>query len=201
LGVVNFDTIFQNVLAGWEGSSHDSRVLQDARNKGLPFVLGKFHLGDVGCALAMRCLVPYRGVRYHLKEWIAGGRTPVNKEELFNLRHSSLRNVVERVYGVVQKRFPIFKKMSPYPFTRQVDIVTSCCMLHNFIVRNQLYSDMFDILDDDEFDLHNDDANVALPQPYVDDPAGHDAAVMWRDGIAQRMWDDYQNELAARNLP
>jgi len=191
---------FQYVLAGWEGSAHDSRVLQDARNKGLPFVLGKFHLGDAGYALTMRCLVPYRGVRYHLKEWIAGGRTPVNKEELFNLRHSSLRNVVERVYGVVQKRFPILKMMSPYPFSRQVDIVTSCCMLHNFIVRNQLYSDMFDILDDDEFDLHNDDANVALPQQYVD-PAGHNAAVAWRDGIAQRMWDDYQNELAARNLP
>ena len=142
-----------------------------------------------GCrnALTIRCLVPYRGVRYHLKEWIAGGRTPVNKEELFNFRHSSLRNVVERVYGVVQKRFPILKKMSPYPFCRQVDIVTSCCMFHNFIVRNQLYSDMFDILDGDEFDLHNDDANVALPQHYVDDPAGHDAAVAWRDGCTTHL--------------
>jgi len=91
--------------------------------------------------------------------------------------------------------------MSPYPFPRQVDIDTSCCMPHNFIVRNQLYSDMFDILDDDEFDLHNDDVNVAQLEHYVDDPAGHDAAVAWRDGIAQRMWNDNQNEIAARNLP
>jgi len=67
LGVVNFDVTFQYVLAGWEGSAHDSRVLQDARRKGLPFVVGKFHLGDAGYALTMRCLVPYRGVRYHLK--------------------------------------------------------------------------------------------------------------------------------------
>lgn len=67
LGVINFDMTFQYVLGGWEGSAHDSRVLGDAKHKGLPFVLGKFHLGDAGYALTMRCLVPYRGVRYHLK--------------------------------------------------------------------------------------------------------------------------------------
>lgn len=67
LGVVNFDMTFQYVLAGWEGSAHDGRVLRDSRNKGLPFLIGKFHLGDAGYALTMQCLVPYRGVRYHLK--------------------------------------------------------------------------------------------------------------------------------------
>jgi len=67
LGVINFDMTFQYVLGGWDGSAHDSRVLNDAKYKGLPFVLGKFHLGDAGYALTMRCLVPYRGVRYHLK--------------------------------------------------------------------------------------------------------------------------------------
>ncbi len=42
------------------------------------------------------CLTPYRGVRYHLKEWGRANERPQNKEELFNLRHSSRRNVIER---------------------------------------------------------------------------------------------------------
>jgi len=67
LGACNFDMTWQYVLAGWEGSAHDSRVYNDAKRKGFPFILGWYHLGDAGYALTKRCLVPYRGVRYHLK--------------------------------------------------------------------------------------------------------------------------------------
>ncbi|KAF6176507.1 hypothetical protein GIB67_007890 [Kingdonia uniflora] len=49
---------------------------------------GKFYLGDVGFANVLGFLVPYRGVRYHLKEH--DGRTPTNEKELFNYHHSSL---------------------------------------------------------------------------------------------------------------
>jgi len=175
LGVVNFDMTFQYILGGWEGSAHDSRVLMDAKDKGLPFVLGKFHLGDAGYALTMRCLVPYRGVRYHLKvcflnysfiisgniqsrqEWERAGLRPANKEELFNLRHASLRNVIERAYGVIKKRFPALRSMASYPFHVQVDIVMSCFMLHNFIRRNKEYNDEFDVLDDGDFELNDAD--------------------------------------------
>jgi len=48
----------------------------------------------------LRYLTPYRGVRYHLKEWAKGNLKPQNKEELFNLRYSKLRNVIERIFGV-----------------------------------------------------------------------------------------------------
>ena len=94
---------------------------------------GKYYLADAGYALSKLCLVPYRGVRYHLKEWMRGNQQPVNKEELFNLRHSSLRNVVERIFGVLKKRFPIVVLMSSYDFEFQCDIVLGAMMLHNFI--------------------------------------------------------------------
>ena len=42
LAVANFDLTFSYVLAGWEGSAHDSRVLGDAKLKGLPLLPGKF---------------------------------------------------------------------------------------------------------------------------------------------------------------
>jgi len=52
-------------------------------------------------------LTPYRGVRYHLKETARANQRPKNPKELFNLRHASLRNAIERIFGVVKRRFPI----------------------------------------------------------------------------------------------
>ena len=81
LGVSNFDLIFIYALAGWEGSAHDGKVLADAKLKGLPMRPGKFYLGDAGYALSDTCLTPYRGTRYHLKEWVRGGRRPQRQEK------------------------------------------------------------------------------------------------------------------------
>ncbi len=68
LGVVAFDMRFVFVLAGWEGSAHDGRVLKDAFTKGFSVPTGKYYLGDAGYALSSNVLTPYRRVRYHLKE-------------------------------------------------------------------------------------------------------------------------------------
>ena len=46
-------------------------------------------------------ITPYRGERYHLKEY--SKRAPQNKQELFNHRRASLRNVIERSFGVLKK--------------------------------------------------------------------------------------------------
>lgn len=128
LGIANFDTTFSYALFGWEGSAHDSRVLDDARNRGLPVIENKFYLGDAGYALSKTVLTPYRGVRYHLNEFAGHGNAPTNFKELFNLRHSSLRNVVERTFGIIKRRFPILVRMSPYSFASQCNLV-QCCFL------------------------------------------------------------------------
>jgi hypothetical protein len=120
LGVCNFDMDFVYVLAGWEGSAHDGLVLSSALDHGFQIPKGFFYLGDAGYALLPYCLTPYRGVRYHLKEWQKGNQAPQNAEELFNLRHSRLRNVIERVFGVIKARFPILTSMPSYPYVFQV---------------------------------------------------------------------------------
>ena len=48
---------------------------------------------DCGFANRRQFLAPLRGFRYHLKDFDGEGRHPRNANELFNLRHSSLRNV------------------------------------------------------------------------------------------------------------
>ncbi|KAH1046439.1 hypothetical protein J1N35_037223 [Gossypium stocksii] len=107
LAAITFDLKFSYVLAGWEGSAHDSRILSDAlsRPRGLKIPEGKYYLADAGYGIRNRYITPYRGVRYHLKEFSAQG--PENAKELFNLRHSSLRITIERVFGILKKRFRV----------------------------------------------------------------------------------------------
>ena len=59
-------------------------------------------------------MVPYRNVRYHLKEWASGSHGPQSAEELFNLRHSQLRNVIERIFGVMKARYKILTYPRPF---------------------------------------------------------------------------------------
>ena len=44
-------------------------------------------------------IAPYKGVHYHLKEYFI--RSPENVKELFNLRHASLCNAIERAFGIL----------------------------------------------------------------------------------------------------
>ena len=195
LGVIRFDMTWSYVLAGWEGCAHDGKVLEDALEKGLPTFPGFYYLGDAGYALTWFCLTPYRGVRYHLREWAAGNRRPQTREELFNLRHASLRNVVERGYGTIKKRFPILEKMNPYPFRKQVDIVNVAFMINNFIRKNNLTEDDYDNAEEQN---EEDDE----PRGPINEAIGQNANLLnaWRDDIAQRMWEDYQQYVIENNL-
>jgi hypothetical protein len=74
LGACTFDLRFCYVLAGWEGSAHDGRVLQDAFSKNFHVPKGKYYLGDAGYGLSEQVLTPYRGVRYHLRETRLAGQ-------------------------------------------------------------------------------------------------------------------------------
>ncbi|KAL6555508.1 hypothetical protein OROHE_007180 [Orobanche hederae] len=88
---------FVHVLAGWEGSAADSRVLRDAmsREPGLQVPTGCFYLGDGGYENCEGFLTPYRGIRYHLSEWGEGDARPRNYKEYFNLRHAKAQNIIE----------------------------------------------------------------------------------------------------------
>lgn len=69
LAACGFDMAFHYILAGWEGSAHDGMVLKAALGQDFRVPQGKYYLADAGYGNAPNFLVPYRGVRYHLKEW------------------------------------------------------------------------------------------------------------------------------------
>ncbi|KAH6825955.1 hypothetical protein C2S53_001392 [Perilla frutescens var. hirtella] len=80
LATCNFDLQFIYVLSGWEGSAHDSKLLNDAlsRRNGLHVPQGKYFLVDCGFVNRRQFLAPLRGVRYHLKDFGGQGRHPRN---------------------------------------------------------------------------------------------------------------------------
>lgn len=129
----DFNLRFVQVHAGWEGSAHDGAVLVDAMLNGFAIPEGKFYLGDAGFGLTVYCLTPYRGVQYHLRKWKQGNQRPQNYKELYNLLHVQARKVIERIFGVLKKRFPGLKTSMEYPFETQVLIVYALCFLHSII--------------------------------------------------------------------
>ena len=80
-----------------------SKVAQ-TRLQSMPIPRGKYDAGFTNCDFI---LSPYRGTRYHLKEWERSKARPKITKEVFNLRHAQLRNIVERVFGVLKERFKI----------------------------------------------------------------------------------------------
>ena len=69
LAACDFDGQFIYIYAGWEGSAHDMRVLDQAKDEGFDAPKGRYYLADAGYTNTDMTLVPYRGTRYHVKEW------------------------------------------------------------------------------------------------------------------------------------
>uniref|UniRef100_A0A251TFF3 Putative harbinger transposase-derived nuclease domain-containing protein n=1 Tax=Helianthus annuus TaxID=4232 RepID=A0A251TFF3_HELAN len=113
-------------------------------NTNYKLFIGRYCLVDAGLPHTSTLMAPYRGVRYHLKEYST--RAPENAKELFNLRHASLRNAIERAFGVLKKRFPIIRSTAEpfYSCETQSGIFLACCILHNFLLEEDRDKDLED---------------------------------------------------------
>jgi hypothetical protein len=116
---------------------------------------------------------------------------------LFNLRHAKLRNVVERVFGVVKKRFPALSHGVPYTMDFQVKFVYAICGLHNFINCHKTDGDT----------LYSQARAEYLANPNTTDNTGEDFrdfvesstdfAVRKRGEISVSIWDQF-NDVQSR---
>lgn len=194
LAVCNFEMEFVYILAGWEGSAHDGAVYRSAMHThGFITPPGKYWLGDAGYPNSDTILTPYRGTRYHLKEQIKAAVKPQNSKELFNLRHASKRNVVERIFGVTKRKYQILRTPSEYSMETQTRIIIACCMIHNYI--RLIEGEKADILLDTETQtpIPNIQPAVAYPEEGTTSSKKMDK---FRDEIAEKMWAQYQRYLA-----
>lgn len=134
-------------------------------------------------------IAPYRGVRHYLKEY-SPTNPPENPLELFNLRHSSLRNAIERVFGVLKKRFPIIGSTAEptYSMNTQSEVVLACCILHNYLMG----------VDPDESLIEEVDREILNESQGDEEGRGHmeeDEDAEWagflRDTLAGEMWRNF----------
>nr|KYP61913.1 hypothetical protein KK1_016427 [Cajanus cajan] len=110
-----------------------------------------------------------------------------NEKELFNLRHASLKNVIERIFGILKSRFTIFKSAPPFLFKTQVKLVLVCAALHNFL-RKEYRSDEFPI------EAVNEPSTLPFNEDHTFEPIiqtqeqEQEDANAWRTSIAMDMW-------------
>ena len=65
---VRFDGSFSYILAGGEGSMHDARLLNFARQKGFRIPEDRYYIGDAGFNPAPGIVVPFEQTKYHIQD-------------------------------------------------------------------------------------------------------------------------------------
>jgi hypothetical protein len=70
----NFDMLFLYVMAGYEGTAADGQLFTIARQNSFSLPPGCYYLADAGFPNCDMLMAPYRGIRYHLKEWRRGNQ-------------------------------------------------------------------------------------------------------------------------------
>jgi hypothetical protein len=199
-------------------------MFNDARITDLyvPTASGCYYLADAGFPNSLLVMLPHRGVCYHLREWSQAElryhiifnimcyyslhiyNRPANSEELFNLRHASARNIVERIFGILKNRFGILRSNPNLDVDTQAKIAPALAAIHN-VIRDYDSADLQALLN--EYD--NDGPGVQVgghsegtgnlaqgPARSVERRQADDR----RDRIAGEMWQQYQAELQRRNI-
>ena len=151
-------------------------------------------------------IAPYNGISCHLNEY-SGGYPPRDSRELFNQRHTVLRNATDRSFGALKSRFPILMSAPPYPLQTQVKLVVAACALHNYIRREKPGDLIFKMYEHDtvlQMEESLPPLEVEHPLMQVENPALDVAfdteqlefSSQLRDSIAGEMWDDYISDLS-----
>ncbi|GJU90063.1 ALP1-like protein [Tanacetum coccineum] len=101
---------------------------------------GTYYLCDAGYTNGEGFLTPFRGQRHHLNDW---SNPPTTAKELYNKKHSSTRNVIERCFGLIKARWAILRDNSYHPVESMPRVIIACCLMHNFI-RTEMTQDPLD---------------------------------------------------------
>jgi hypothetical protein len=126
---------------------------------------------------------------------------PKNAKELFNLRHAQARNIVERIFGVVKRRWSLFTSTPEYPIETQAMFIAAIGALHNFVRIHDKDDDAADLIADDagreeaqrlSSFIEEDPCQISPEELGWNIPNEETVrASARRDRIANQMWADY----------
>ena len=164
--------------------------------------VGSYYLVDSVLPIGTSFLPPHKSTRYHVQEFNSSGRRITSKKESYNYRHSSLRMVIERSFGVLKARFPILNLIPNFKPIRQRYVVIVCCALHNFIRMNNRSDELFRTIGESDGegsatngegggDIGASTSSVAQRHVLEMSTASKRAMGEVRDNITDTMWNDY----------
>ncbi|KAL6336187.1 hypothetical protein AAG906_011069 [Vitis piasezkii] len=182
----NFDMMFTFIYAGWEGTTSDTLNFHWPSK-------GKYYVVDSGYPCTFEFLPPYRGEQYDLQEYHGRHNQPIKYKELFNYRHSSLWNIIERCFGVLKTRFPILRMMPCYKPSRQPSIVVACCTLHNWIYLSTWNDQLFREYEVEDLSIEGEEESTSSKNHSIDLSDESADYGTCRDQIAKVMWANYIN--------
>lgn len=145
--ICDADMKIMNVVSRWPGSTHDARIW-DNSTVAARFEAGMYDgllVGDSGYALSPSLMTPV------LNPGTQG-------ERRYNRAHILTRNIVERTFGVLKKRFQILEKGMRFHPAKCGNIIVASCVLHNFGIE---VGDVFQV---DEIDVENEPYNIEIAE-------------------------------------
>lgn len=99
----------------------------------------------------------YHNVRHYVQECALDNRNSHNAKELFNLRHSILYNIVERLLRGLKARYKILTYPRPFKIQSRVRVVIAVSTLYNifsyFDKEESEPEDNIAIVEDDSCDM------------------------------------------------
>ncbi|XP_022020340.1 uncharacterized protein LOC110920435 [Helianthus annuus] len=147
----------------------------------------KYYVVDVGYPNTSGYLAPYKGtdICYHILDFCRGktvaSHAPRGPKEVFNYHHSSLRNVIERTFGVWKARWEILQHMHVnYTYETQVKIVLASMTIHNYIRKKDTCDEGFNKAQQESY----------TPNNGIDSRGSSDINEINEDTSTQRRIDD-----------
>lgn len=136
--------------------------------------------------------------------------SPQTALELFNLRHAGARNAIERIFGVVKRKWKILPHGSEYSIDDQSRIVYAIACLYNILrtwdnqekelhIADSLPSDTAVLQGrlDSDLDIEETRERYHRGRYAEDDPSTSSQSERSRYLMANRMWEDYQRRKEA----
>ena len=156
------------------------------------FMVGYYYLVDAGYTNGEGFLAPYRATRYHLSEWEEGRLAPTTHEEYFNMKHSRARNIIERCFGLLKKRWAILRSPSFYPIKTQCRIISACCLLHNLIRREMPVDPLEEPMNETNGGDSAEAQEMGGPPNIISSIESSNQWTEWRDNLAKHMFDEWR---------
>ncbi|KAK9274302.1 hypothetical protein L1049_019116 [Liquidambar formosana] len=104
------------------------------------------------------------------------------------MKHSSARNVIERCFGLLKRRWAILRSPSFYPVKIHNQIIVACVLLHNHITREMPTDPFAELLFTENYTIPH-----GQSLEYVDVT---DQWQDWKDTMANEMFNEWR---ASRN--